>query len=236
VTAVSADLKADGPHTTHSGHGHIFGEVGQLDKPAGRADLGTLGGEAMAGKPSSNSPGKPVDLLAARRIAWSIGAVAAVMWLVLGPDNPLVALMVTGSTANLGLAVIPLALRVPVRWYRVPSWERVLHLMLGVPVFGWLLDHSGWNRTVALPMRQLKISKTTLPRLLENIHAAEGAHAIAFIPHLALATLALATGHEAGALWILLPGIVLHFYPVLLQRWMTLRVARLVRRLEPPPG
>ncbi|MBO9518304.1 MAG: hypothetical protein J7493_09570 [Porphyrobacter sp.] len=193
--------------------------------------LGVSGGEVVAAEPS-NSQGKPVDMLAARNTCLSLGVVAAVMWLILGPNNPLVALTVTGSTANLGLAAIPLALRVPARWYHVPQWERQLHLLLGVPVFGWLLDHSGWNRTVALPMRQLKITKTTLPRLLENIHAAEGAHAIAFVPHAALAMLALATGYVAGALWLLLPGIILHFYPVMLQRWMTLRVAPLLRRPE----
>lgn len=135
-----------------------------------------------------------------------------------------------GSTANLGVAAIPIALRVPERWYRVPRGERFLHLLLGVPAFAWLLDRSGWNRNVALPMRQYKITKAGLPLLLENIHAAEGAHAIAFIPHLALTLFALATGHAWGALWLLVPGVVLHLYPALLQRWMTLRVAPLLRR------
>jgi hypothetical protein len=184
----------------------------------------------MAAEPSSNSRNKPVDLLAVRRITLFMGGLSVLMWFVLGPDNPLVALMVTGCTANLGLAAIPLALRIPERWYHVPSAERWLHVLLGVPFFGWLLDRSGWNRTVALPMRQLKISRASLPRLLEMIHGAEGGHAIAFIPHAALAVLALATGHPWGALWILSPGIVLHLYAVLLQRWMTLRVAPLLRR------
>lgn len=69
-----------------------------------------------------------------------------------------------------------------------------------------------------------------MPRLLMNIQATEGAHAIAFVPHLILAALALWTGHEWGALWMLLPGLVIHLYPVLLQRRMTLRVAPLIRR------
>jgi hypothetical protein len=184
----------------------------------------------VTAEPAGTREPKPVDIAGARQTAIWMGGLAAVLWFFLGPDNPLVALLVTFCTANLGLAVIPLALRIPQRWYRVPQGERLLHLLLGVPVFGWLLDRSGWNRHVALPMRQLTISKAALPRLLTNIHAAEGAHAIAFIPHMVLAGLALATGHEAGALWILVPGIILHLYPVLLQRWMTLRVAPLLRR------
>ena len=161
-----------------------------------------------------------------------MGGLAAMLWLVFGPDNPLVALLVTFCTANLGLAVIPLALRIPERWYAVPPAERFLHLALGVPLFGWLLDRSGWNRTVALPMRNLKITRFSLSRLLLTIHGAEGAHAIAFVPHVALALLAYTTDHRWGALWILLPGILLHLYPVLLQRWMTLRVAPLLRRSD----
>jgi hypothetical protein len=173
---------------------------------------------------------KPVDLRGARNTAISMAVAALVVWAIMGPDNPFLGMTVTLCTANLGLAVIPLAVRIPARWYHVPRAERWLHYLLAVPAFGWLLDRSGWNRKVALPMRQLRISRTSLPRLLEYIHAAEGAHAIAFLPHAALTALLFATGHEAGAWWILVPGIVLHFYPVLLQRWMTLRVAPMVRR------
>jgi hypothetical protein len=173
---------------------------------------------------------KQPDPREAQGITLLTGAMAVALWVVLGGGNPLVALMVTLCTANLGVAVIPLALRIPARWYRVAEGERWLHLALGVPAFGWLLDRSGWNRKVALPMRRLTISKANLPRLLVNIHAAEGAHAIAFVPHVVLAGLAYATGHAWGVLWILLPGMVLHLYPVMLQRWMTLRVAPLVRR------
>lgn len=198
------------------------------------------GRAAVAAEPGPTRQPEPIDPRAAGRTALGMGGLAALLWFFMGPDNPLVSPVVLFGTANLGLAAIPWALRVPRRWYHVPRGERLLHLLLGVPVFGWLLDVSGWNRKFALPMRQLKITRAALPRLLVNIHAAEGAHAIGFVPHVALAGLALATGHAPGALWILLPGIVLHFYPVLLQRWMTLRVAPLLCRAraagaEPSP-
>jgi hypothetical protein len=49
-----------------------------------------------------------------------------------------------------------------------------------------------------------------------------------FAVHLLLAAAALFTGHPWGALWILLPGVVLHLYPVLLQRSIMLRLQRLL--------
>jgi hypothetical protein len=43
-----------------------------------------------------------------------------------------------------------------------------------------------------------------------------------------LAAVALFTGHPWGALLILLPGVVLHLYPVLLQRSIMLRLQPLL--------
>ena len=43
-----------------------------------------------------------------------------------------------------------------------------------------------------------------------------------------LAAVALFTGHQRGALWILLPGVVVHLYPVLLQRSLMLRLQPLL--------
>ena len=45
---------------------------------------------------------------------------------------------------------------------------------------------------------------------------------------LAISAAALFTGHPWGALWILLPGVVLHLYPVLLQRSIMLRLQPLL--------
>ena len=182
----------------------------------------------MAGNASSsagaNDPGRVVTHL----ITWSVAAFAVYLWFDMGPDDPMVAVVVTGWTLNLGLVVIPLALGLPQRWFRVPAGEHILHRLLGVPAFGWLLDYSGWNRRVALPSRNCKVTRANLPRLHLTMRAAAGAHAIAFVPHLALAALALATGHATGALWILLSGVAVHLYPVLLQRSMLLRLQPLL--------
>lgn len=150
------------------------------------------------------------------------------LWFELGPDNLFYALLVASWTANLGLVVIPLALRLPARWFRVPSGEHMLHRMMGVGAFGWLLDRSGWNGRVALPARGVNVTRASLPRLQLCMRAAAGAHGIAFVPHILLAALALLTGHPWGALWIVLPGVVVHLYPVLLQRANLLRLQPLL--------
>ena len=45
---------------------------------------------------------------------------------------------------------------------------------------------------------------------------------------LLLAVAALITAHPWGALWILLPGVVTHLYPMLLQRSIMLRIQPLL--------
>jgi|SRR5690606_9959016 len=185
------------------------------------------GEHIVASKASSAEAVDPNGILT-HLITWSVAGVAAFFWFYLGPDDPIVAIVVGGWTLNLGLMVVPLALRLPPRWFRVPAGERALHRVLGVPVFGRLLDVSGWNRRVAVPSRNCPVNRANLPRLHLTMRAAAGAHAIAFVPHLGLAALALATGHPAGALWILLIGIPLHVYPVLLQRSMLLRLQPLL--------
>ena len=54
------------------------------------------------------------------------------------------------------------------------------------------------------------------------------AHGACFAIHTLLAAVALFTGHPWGALWILLPGVVVHLYPVLLQRSIMLRLQPLL--------
>ena len=80
-----------------------------------------------------------------------------VFWFVLGPSNPWYAVGVVGGTFALGPAVAaPVMRRLPRHWFRVSARERLLHRMLGVRGFRWLLDVSGWNRHVAKPMREFK--------------------------------------------------------------------------------
>jgi hypothetical protein len=154
----------------------------------------------------------------------------AVFWFVLGPSNPVYAVGIVGTTFALGPAVAaPMMRRMPAHWFRVPSGERVLHRILGVDTFGWLLDVSRWNRVVAEPMRGFSGRRAALRSLEQGLRANVSAHGTGFAIHVLLAVLALFSRHAwRGALWMLLPGVVVHLYPVLLQRSIMLRLQPLL--------
>lgn len=153
-----------------------------------------------------------------------------VFWFVLGPSSPWYAVGVVSGTFSLGPAVAaPLMRLVPRQWFRVPEGERVLHRILGIGMFGWLLDGSGWNRRVAKPMRGFSGNRAGLRALEQGVCANVSAHGACFAIHVLLAALALFSRHPwSGALWMLLPGVVFHLYPVLLQRSILLRLRPLL--------
>ena len=71
----------------------------------------------------------------------------------------------------------------------------------------------------------------TKARLLSLERSALGgiiAHGTCFAVHLLVSAAALFAGHLWGALWILLPGVATHLYPVLLQRSIMLRLQPLL--------
>lgn len=155
-------------------------------------------------------------------------------WFRIGPDQPVHGLVVAAGTFAAGPALgNPIGRRVPERWFRVPGGERTLHRVLGVAAFGRVLQRSGWNRAVADPMRDFDGTRAGLSSLDRSLRGNVCAHGACFLVHIALAVLAVATGHLPGALWILLPGIVIHFYPVMLQRSVALRLQRLRDCLPP---
>jgi hypothetical protein len=158
-----------------------------------------------------------------------------VFWFVLGPSNPWYAMGVVGGTFALGPAVAaPVGRRVPRQRFRVPRCERVFHRIVGVGIFGWLLDVFGWNRLVAKPMRGFSGTRAGLLSLEQGVRGNVSAHGACFAIHVLLAVLALFTRHPwSGALWMLLPGVVVHLYPVLLQRSIMLRLQPLLDKTGP---
>ena len=153
-----------------------------------------------------------------------------VFWFVIGPGNPWYAVGVAGGTFSLGPAVAPPVMRrVPRQWFRVPAGERVLHQIAGVGILGWLLDVSGWNRHVVEPMRAFSGKRSGLPSLEHSVRFSAAAHGTCFAIHLLLAVLALFTRRPwSAALWMLLPGMIVHLYPLLLQRSIMLRLQPLL--------
>lgn len=150
-----------------------------------------------------------------------------VLWFVLGPSHPWYAVMVAMGTLLLGPGVAtPVMQRVPRRWFRVPAGERVLHRVLGVSIFRRLLKRSGWERHVH--KREFHATKAGLTCLEAALRCNACAHGTGFVLHVLLAAVALVTGHQWGAMWILLLGVIFHLYPVLLQRSILLRLQPLM--------
>jgi hypothetical protein len=169
-----------------------------------------------------------------------------VLWFVLGPASkvagattPWYAVSVALGTCALVVAV-PTDLvmrRVPRQWFRVPPGERILHRIVGVGIFGWLLDVSGWNRHVLEPLRGFSGQRAGLLSLEQSVRTAAVSHGICFAIHVLLAGLALFSRHPwSGALWMLLPGVVVHLYPVLLQRSIMLRLQPLLDKTGSADG
>jgi hypothetical protein len=155
--------------------------------------------------------------------------VLAFLWSRGKADHPVYGLLLALGTGLLGPGMaIPVMRRLPPRWFRVPAGERVLHRMLGVGVFGGLLERSGYNRRAVHPMWGFSINRAGLPFRAQAARGGASAHGASFVIHIALASLALFTGYPWGAVWMLLPGIVLHLYPALLQRAILLRLQPLL--------
>jgi hypothetical protein len=158
-----------------------------------------------------------------------------VLWFVLGPASPPYAVNVVLGTFSLGPAIAnPVARHVPRQWFRVPAGERLLHVILGVGIFAWLLDVSGWNRLVAKPMRGFTGTRAGLLALEQGVRANICAHGACFAIHILLAALALFGRHPwSGALWMIAPAVIVHLYPVLLQRSLLLRLQPLLDKTGP---
>ena len=186
----------------------------------------------MSGEPSPKA--NPMDVFQSvwyRLVLLFSAMYLTVLWFVLGPSNPWYAVSVVAGTFGLGPAVAtaPVMRRAPRQWFRVPTGERVLHCIVGVRGFRWLLERSGWERHVH--RRQFRSTKAGLLGLEEALRSNASAHGTCFAIHVLLAALALFSKHPwSAALWMLLPGVVVHLYPVLLQRSIMLRLQPLLDR------
>lgn len=162
---------------------------------------------------------------------------AIVLWIIFGPSHPSCGITVVSATFALGPTIAtPIMHRVPMQWFRVPVGEGVIHSIVGVKIFGWVLDASGWNRVVAKPMRRFSSNKAGLATLEQSLRGNVSAHGTCFIIHVLLTVLALFSEHPLNAaLWTLCPGILAHLYPVLLQRSIMLRLYPLLDLVEKQP-
>ncbi|MBI1389833.1 MAG: hypothetical protein GC154_15445 [bacterium] len=123
-------------------------------------------------------------------------------------------------------------IRMDPRRFRFAGWEQDgrFYDNVGIAAFHWLLLHTflGWLS----PTLKLSSSRSGVERLLREMNFAEGVHLIAGLITLGLAGGSLGSGHEIAGLYFFISAIVLHAYPLMLQRWNRGRIARMLHRID----
>ena len=152
-----------------------------------------------------------------------------VFWFVLGPSNPWYALMVVWGTSSLEPVVATALCDVCLANGSACLRASAYFTASSASEFSVGCSMSPDGIDVIKPLRGFSGKKSGLLSLEQSARAGAIAHGVCFAIHVLLAVLALFTRHPwRGALWMLLPGVVVHLYPVLLQRSIMLRVQPLL--------
>lgn len=120
-------------------------------------------------------------------------------------------------------------------WFRVRPWEPEFYRWLGVARFGRLLRRIGWDRVVRARRgrRPSERAWSTFPGTRSGLSALDRSTRLSEVGHLvpavtSVALAAVAAGLRAGhaAAWLIALTVVLHGYPILLQRTVRARIDR----------
>lgn len=167
--------------------------------------------------------------------ALAAGAIAAA-WLFIGPAGFSFALVTHFVLMAWVSSIISPRVRIPdLAWLRVRPWESRLYPALGVRLFGTLLDVTGWNRVVEKE-RGFSGTREGLHGLDQHTRRSEVGHGLCIVATVALAVGVLSTGAWYGAAWLIALGLVVHVYPVLLQRLLRARIQSISARLAGRAG
>lgn len=170
-------------------------------------------------------------LAASSTTALAAGAIAAA-WLFIGPTGFSFALVTHLVLLSWVSSIVGPRVKIPdLDWLRVRNWELRLYPALGVRLFGTLLDLIGWNRVIAKE-RGFSGTREGLHGLDQHTRRSEIGHGLCIVVTVAMALGVLATGGWQGAAWLVVLGLVVHLYPVLLQRLLRARIQSISVRLS----
>ncbi|GAB3712698.1 hypothetical protein GCM10027590_06950 [Nocardiopsis nanhaiensis] len=162
--------------------------------------------------------------------AVSTAAAVAAAWIMIGPTGFVFAwiahfMLMAGVSVALDARSGPLQHA----WFRVRRWEVPLYGRLGARLYGRVLGAVGWNRVVERG-RGFDGTRAGLTGLDQHTRSSEAGHLLCLAVALALAAAAVSMGSWTGALWLLGLGVLLHVYPVMLQRLLRVRIQVLTGR------
>ncbi|CAM3243456.1 hypothetical protein PSET11_00518 [Arthrobacter ulcerisalmonis] len=155
-------------------------------------------------------------------LGFGIGAAVA-GWFAIGPDHLVFAIVAQCGILFMALLVGPSLVDVGRSRYRVKSVEPRIYALLGVEFLRRALDIAGWNRIIK-QMRQMEDGRSGLSNFLRGTEKSETGHLLGIVATLLLGIAAAATAHPQGAVQILLVGLVLHGYPVMIQRMVRFKI------------
>jgi hypothetical protein len=115
-------------------------------------------------------------------------------------------------------------------WYRVRSWEPRWYRRVGVWQFMRLLRVVGWERAMR-ERRAFDGSRSSLAGLHRDTRMSECGHVVLFVVGALLVVVAVAVRAWSAVAWLSILNVLLHGYPVLLQRAMRHRVERIRQRM-----
>jgi hypothetical protein len=111
-------------------------------------------------------------------------------------------------------------------WYRVHPREFAFYRALGAFAYMRLLRRIGWERLMK-EKRSFKGTRATLAGLERDTRMSECGHLILAVIGTVLAVVAVALDAWGAAAWLFGLNVVLHLYPVMLQRAMRARLNRM---------
>jgi hypothetical protein len=151
-------------------------------------------------------------------------------WFAIGPDHVVYAVVVQGAFLLMALLIGPSLVDVNRSRYKVRKFEALIYTLLGAEALRRVLDFGGWNRAIK-QMRQEQGAashrrQSGRDRVLRGTEQSETGHFLGITATGALSLVAVLTSHPVGALQILLVGVILHLYPVMIQRLVRSRLTR----------
>jgi len=161
-------------------------------------------------------------------------SVAAVLllasgWRSVGPTGPVYAIVAhVALTCWAAVVGVPSAV-LGSRWFVVGPREPAVLRVLGVRLFGRLLDLVGWNAVITRE-RAWDGTRAGLGELDLHTRRSEAAHLLRAGLTVPLAVAAAAVGRPGGAAWLLGTAVVVQIWPALLQRLVRSRIQRLSSR------